>query len=115
MSLELPAWVALACGSGALGGAGGAGMALLVVRFADSGLASRLLRGRARPSRFGTTSRDVQETLSNSDRAEIIRDFAAHSTAMSEQVTSYADSLADGDPLLRERLRRFEQGGGRPW
>lgn len=34
--------------------------------------------------------------------------FANHAAAMHQQLSDYADHLADGDRALRERLQRFE-------
>lgn len=36
--------------------------------------------------------------------------FAQHAQAVRRQVAQYADLLADGDAVLRARLRRFEDG-----
>lgn len=52
--------------------------------------------------------------LTEADHEAITSEFAAHTTALQRQVSEYADVLADGDPLLRDRLRLFESGGGRP-
>ena len=38
-------------------------------------------------------------------------DFAVHAQAVRAQVSRYADLLADGDAVLRARLRRLEDGG----
>ena len=48
--------------------------------------------------------------LSDVDRSEITEQFKAHTRAVREQVSSFADTLAGGDPQLRERLRLFEAG-----
>ena len=50
------------------------------------------------------------EELTDDDRDVIEQQFAAHSDSMRRQVSEFADKLAGGDPLLRERLRRFEAG-----
>lgn len=47
--------------------------------------------------------------LSDEDRGEIAQAFEVHTTAVQQQVSNYADVLADGDPVLRERLRLFEK------
>jgi len=49
--------------------------------------------------------------LTDEDRAAIADDFVVHTKAVTQQVSTYADLLADGDVLLRERLRQFEKGG----
>ena len=49
--------------------------------------------------------------LTEDDRAQIAAEFEAHTTALHRQVTKYADALAGDDPVLRARLRQFEQGG----
>lgn len=48
--------------------------------------------------------------LSDADRTEITEHFRQHARAVREQVSSFADTLADGDQQLRERLRLFESG-----
>lgn len=48
--------------------------------------------------------------LNDDDRAEITEHFRQHARAVREQVSSFADTLADGDQQLRERLRLFESG-----
>ncbi len=48
--------------------------------------------------------------LSDEDRGEITEQFKEHTRAVREQVSSFADTLASGDPQLRERLRLFEGG-----
>lgn len=48
------------------------------------------------------------EPLTEQDFAVLTEDFRRHAGAMRQQVSDYADSLANGDRVLRERLRRFE-------
>ncbi|OUZ08152.1 hypothetical protein BHE97_14560 [Aeromicrobium sp. PE09-221] len=48
--------------------------------------------------------------LTDEDRSEITEQFKEHTRAVREQVSSFADTLAGGDPQLRERLRLFESG-----
>lgn len=53
--------------------------------------------------------------LTQSELDEIYRrsaesDFENRREALGQQLGQYADDLASGDPALRERLRRFEQG-----
>lgn len=48
--------------------------------------------------------------LDEADRNEIAAEFKAHTQTVREQLSSYADLLAGGDPQLRERLRSFETG-----
>jgi hypothetical protein len=53
--------------------------------------------------------------LTESDRKVIEEEFTVHAVAVADQVGVYADELAGGDVLLRERLRRIERharGGG---
>lgn len=53
--------------------------------------------------------RDEQaEELSPEDREQLEAEFTQHATAVAAQVSEYADVLADGDVLLRERLRKVE-------
>ncbi len=54
--------------------------------------------------------RDAHE-LSEDDRSQIAEQFKEHARAAQEQVSTFADALADGDVQLRERLRLFEAGG----
>lgn len=49
--------------------------------------------------------------LSAEDRDHLTAEFAGHVSAVQRQVEDYADVLAAGDAVLRERLRRFEGGG----
>lgn len=51
--------------------------------------------------------------LTDGDRDAVAAEFAAHATAVRQQVSDYANLLAGGDTLLRERLRAFE-GGEQP-
>lgn len=48
------------------------------------------------------------EELTLDDREQLEAGFAEHASAVAAQVSEYADALADGDVLLRERLRRVE-------
>lgn len=48
--------------------------------------------------------------LNDDDCAEITKHFRQHARAVREQVSSFADALAEGDQQLRERLRLFESG-----
>jgi hypothetical protein len=58
----------------------------------------------------GSTAVELPEDgLSAADREAIAAEFAVHATAVAAQVSQYADALADGDVLLRERLRQVEQ------
>ena len=52
--------------------------------------------------------------LTEADRGEIASDCGLHVAAVQLKVSEFADVLADGDVQLRERLRQFEKGGGRP-
>lgn len=60
-----------------------------------------------------TDSQFVVEEVSEEDRDQIEVNFAAHLEHLRGQVSDFADVLAGGDVLLRERLRVFE-GGERP-
>jgi hypothetical protein len=51
------------------------------------------------------------EPLSEATRMAVTDEFATHVGAVQRQVSEYADLLAAGDMVLRERLRRFEAGG----
>lgn len=84
-------WVVPHVATLALGGAGGAAAVYLV-------LGERICH-------------DVDaHKLSDDDRGEITEQFKEHTRAVREQVSSFADTLAGGDPQLRERLRLFESG-----
>lgn len=48
--------------------------------------------------------------LDAQDRQVLADQFGDHVAAVHRQVSVYADQLADGDPELRERLRRIEGG-----
>lgn len=50
------------------------------------------------------------EPLGEEDYAHLTESFRSRAEAMRQQVSDYADSLADRDLVLRERLRRFEAG-----
>lgn len=49
------------------------------------------------------------DVLSAEERDVITAQLAAHAAAVASQVQVHGDVLADGDVLLRERLRRVEQ------
>lgn len=46
--------------------------------------------------------------LTEQDREVVAHEFKTHAEAMQQQVSEYADALAGGDLVLRERLRQFE-------
>lgn len=48
------------------------------------------------------------EQLSPEDREQLEAEFTQHAMAVAAQVSEYADALADGDILLRERLRKVQ-------
>ena len=48
--------------------------------------------------------------LTDAEETSVAAEFAAHSMRVHEQLSTYADFLAEGDPELRERLRVFETG-----
>lgn len=52
----------------------------------------------------------AEPALSESDREQVTEEFRVHTSAMSAQVSSFADELAGDDEQLRERLRQFEWG-----
>ena len=82
-------WVVPYVATLSLGGAGGAAAIYLVLR------------------EHICTDVDAHE-LSDDDRGEITEQFKGHTRVVREQVSSFADTLAGGDPRLRERLRLFE-------
>ncbi|MGL4338983.1 MAG: hypothetical protein ACRCYU_17970 [Nocardioides sp.] len=53
--------------------------------------------------------RDPEVVLTDADRDALTTEFATHAASVRDQVSHFADELADGDPLLRARLRHFEQ------
>lgn len=85
----------------------GAGVAVVVIAMrsklatADNAL-SALLQVTNKHS-----GRAEDQVDSASEEAELA--FAVHAAAVSNQVTAYADALADGDELLRARLRQIER------
>lgn len=46
--------------------------------------------------------------LTDADRTEVTEHFRIHAEAVAGQVSEFADQLADGDQVLRARLRQFE-------
>lgn len=52
---------------------------------------------------------DEADDLSAEDRDAIELEFAQHARAVAHQVSEYADFLAGGDVVLRERLRQLER------
>lgn len=92
-------WLALALGPifGAFAGA----------LMGSTGLACWQLR-RDRPN-------CLPEVSTEAVRQSVESTFATHASAVARQVTAFADELAAGDRVLRERLRRLEppSGGGR--
>lgn len=77
--------------------------ALVMGGVAGAAVAHQTLRARLCPEV------DAHE-LGDADRAEITEHFRQHTRAVRDQVSSFADALADGDQQLRERLRLFESG-----
>jgi hypothetical protein len=75
------------------------------------GVAGALLAGGAGwLRRRGRLCPDVDaRQLSEAEERSIAGQFALHSRRVHEQLREYADALADGDPELRERLRRLEE------
>lgn len=57
---------------------------------------------------------DESVVLREFERDELESDFAVHVSAVRCKVSEFADELADGDAQLRDCMRHFEQGGGRP-
>lgn len=53
----------------------------------------------------------LDSPLSDDDRDALKEQFTQHANAMRRQVGIYADTLAGGDSVLRERLRHFERRG----
>lgn len=56
---------------------------------------------------------DDRIVLSEADYQILAGEFQRHAEAVQAQVSRYADTLAGDDPVLRQRLRRFE-GGAKP-
>lgn len=54
--------------------------------------------------------RGDQVVLSEADYQVLAGEFQRHAEAVQAQVSRYADTLAGDDPVLRQRLRRFEGG-----
>lgn len=50
-------------------------------------------------------------SVSSEQEDAVADEFRRHAEAVATQVSGFADHLADGDLVLRERLRRFERGG----
>ena len=117
--------------------AAGAGLlaCLVLLRYADTTWAGWLLgvgttnacdeyeQGSEIPAAVATTTAPSQptdgsgsaqtEATANSPEPldHLAADFAVHAQAVRAQVSRYADLLADGDAVLRARLRRLEDGG----
>ncbi|MGL5826322.1 MAG: hypothetical protein ACRCYU_16145 [Nocardioides sp.] len=53
--------------------------------------------------------REPTVILTDADRDALAAEFATHAASVRGQVSHFADELANGDPVLRARLRRFEQ------
>ncbi|MGK2875487.1 MAG: hypothetical protein ACSLEW_07580 [Nocardioides sp.] len=62
-----------------------------------------------RHSPFPAAAGDADRLGTECDQDRIETQFAAHAVAVAGQVSEYADQLADGDVVLRERLRLIEQ------
>ena len=58
---------------------------------------------------------EAPNPLTEADRESVAAQFAQHAHAVKGQVSLFADELADGDVVLRERLRRFERAYGERW
>ena len=122
---------ALTLGVLVAGGIAGLLASLVLLRYADTRWAGRLLgvrtanagnNDRSPAVENGSTSADVfgqehvaagsAEAGSNANNPEpldhLAADFAVHAQAVRAQVSRYADLLADGDAVLRARLRRIE-------
>lgn len=54
--------------------------------------------------------REPDVPLSEADYAALSESFRQHAEAVQAEVSRYADTLADGDVELRQRLRTFETG-----
>lgn len=52
---------------------------------------------------------ETAETAPNALHATHVEDLRAHATLRDQQVSAFADTLAAGDPALRDRLRQFER------
>lgn len=62
-----------------------------------------------RPGRFRCPDLTLHE-LTDDDREVVAQEFATRASAVRRKVSEYADLLADGDAVLRARLRTFEAG-----
>ncbi|MGL5827461.1 MAG: hypothetical protein ACRCYU_22040 [Nocardioides sp.] len=112
MSGVVTADVLAAAGIAALGGLAGltAGIAagvIVGVRYADH-LSKLVSRGWSEATRR-RIRREPTVPLTDSARTAVAAEFAAHAASVQSQVSRFADELAAGDPVLRARLRRFEQ------
>lgn len=54
--------------------------------------------------------REQEVRLSEADYAALSESFRQHAEAVQAEARRYADTLAEGDVELRERLRTFEPG-----
>lgn len=92
---------------GALAGGYVGALIVLATLAAKGDVATRLLARLHGPSRdpavFGSG-------LTDQDRSQVADEFRRHADAVQRAVSDYADQLADGDQVLRARLRRFEAG-----
>ena len=59
--------------------------------------------------RLRQSAADSEPVLGPDDHSRLAVEFETHADAMRRQVSQYADALADGDPVLRERLRQIER------
>lgn len=74
----------------------------------------RALRGIPRKEQVGGLSVSVDrdsETLEKIDQQALVSDFALHALRVREQLSHYADALAEGDRTLRAALRVYETAG----
>lgn len=106
--------------AGLAGLAAGVAVGLMVgMRHADQ-ISKWALRGWGGAVRL--IRREQEVVLTDADRDVLAAEFATHAASVRGQVSHFADELADGDPVLRARLRRFEQAQpgsenrpGSPW
>lgn len=92
--------------------AGGCVSGLVVLGLLTMSKGDVLARLVARPKRMPGNSDAVRSHLTDQDRSQVADEFRRHADAVQRAVSDYADQLADGDPVLRARLRRFETGEG---
>lgn len=82
-------------------------LALGLLTMSKGDVLARLVAG---PQGMAGNRASLGSDLTDQDRAQVAEEFRIHADAVQRAVSDYADHLADGDPVLRARLRRFEAG-----